>query len=81
MIYIPKENQLQFIQHISINIGYMEPEKPLLEENSIYELLVITPSNFLKHLIPLISHKNEHGIKTKLEQGDEIALFPPVSGG
>ena len=66
VIYIPLDDQIQFIQHITINISYMEPEEPLLDENSIYDLLIIAPSRFTKHLEPLVDHKNNHGMSTTL---------------
>jgi len=66
VIYIPLNDQIQFIQHIAINISYMEPEEPLLDERSIYDLLIIAPSRFTKYLDPLVNHKNDHGISTTL---------------
>jgi len=66
VVYIPLDDQLQFIQHIVINISYVEPEAPLLDENSIYDLLIIAPSRFTKHLEPLVDHKNNHGMSTTL---------------
>ena len=64
--YFPAENQLQFIQTITINISYREPSEPILEDNDAYDLLIISPFTFKRHLKPLINHKNEHGIRTKL---------------
>jgi len=66
VLYIPLEDQIQFIQHITINISYIEPEEPLLNESSIYDLLIIAPSRFTKHLGPLVIHKNNHGLSTTL---------------
>ena len=66
VIYIPLNNQIQFIEDITVNVSYMEPEEPPLDENSIYDLLIIAPSKFSKHLEPLVNHKNNHDIKTML---------------
>jgi len=70
--YIPGENQLKFIQHFEINIKYKEPTKNILDDNSIYDLLIIAPSSFTKLLQPLVNHKNKMGVKTNLVTLDEV---------
>ena len=46
---------------------------------------IFDKNNELKELVNILKNGRQikflNGIKTKLEQGDEIALFPPVSGG
>lgn len=42
------------------------------EKEAIYDLLIITPNEFSKLLNPLVSHKNEMGVKTKLLTLGEI---------
>lgn len=64
--YFPLEHQLQFIQQITVNISYAEPDDPLLEENDVYDLLVIAPSKFTQPLEKLVCHKDCHGMKTRL---------------
>jgi hypothetical protein len=64
--------QLQFIQQINVNISYMEPKNSLLPNYSLYDLLIISPSEFIKHLKPLVSHKNDYGINTKLVTLNEV---------
>ena len=64
--YIPLENKLKFIQNISVNISYIEPSNPILEDNDLYDLLIIAPSRFKTALRPLVSHKNKFGVRTKL---------------
>lgn len=70
--YIPGKNQLEFIQHFEINIKYKEPTKNILNDNSIYDLLIIAPSEFAKLLQPLVDHKNKIGVKTNLVTLDEV---------
>lgn len=70
--YYPADDQLQFIEHITVNISYEEPVEPPLEENDVYDLLVIAPSRFKRYLQPLVSHKNKYGVKTNLVELNEI---------
>ncbi|MCK4366278.1 MAG: hypothetical protein KAW45_09505, partial [Thermoplasmatales archaeon] len=41
--YYPLDDQLQFIRAITVNISYSEPSTPIIEENSIYDLLILAP--------------------------------------
>ena len=46
---------------------------------------IFDKNNELKEWVKILKNGRQikflNGIKTKLEQGDEIALFPPMSGG
>ena len=46
---------------------------------------IFDKNNEIKEWVKILKNGRQikflNGIKTKLEQGDEIALFPPVSGG
>ena len=70
--YNPSENQLAFVQHITVEISYREPSEPLLQEYDVYDLLILTPSKYTRHLQPLVEHKNNHGIKTTLVELPEV---------
>ncbi|UCD13000.1 MAG: peptidase C25 [Thermoplasmatales archaeon] len=70
--YFPDENQLWFIQNITVTIGYVEPDEPLLKDNDVYDLLIIAPSKFTQPLQPLVSHKNKMGMKTRLVDLEEL---------
>jgi len=70
--YYPIDNQLQFIQHIAVNISYREPINPIIEENKIYDLLILAPPKFASYLEPLVSHKNNFGISTRLVTLDDV---------
>jgi len=64
--YIPLQNKLKFIENITVTISYIEPSKPILEDNDLYDLLIISPSRFKRNLRPLVRHKNKFGVRTKL---------------
>ena len=70
--YHQSENQLQYITSITVNVTYLEPEKPLLNNNSYYDLLIISPSEFAKNLERLASHKESFGIKTRISTLEEV---------
>jgi len=62
--YNPVKNEILYTDKIDIKINYELPEKT--ETTSNYDLLVIAPDEWLSYLQPLVQHKEEHGIKTKL---------------
>ncbi|MBU0497926.1 MAG: hypothetical protein KKG04_08250 [Candidatus Thermoplasmatota archaeon] len=64
--YFSEEHQLQFVQNVEVTIIYQEPVEPILGENDIYDLLIISPDIFLRDLKPLVQHKNAFGMKTRL---------------
>ncbi len=64
--YFPQDDKIQFIQNITITIKYMEPIEPILEDNDVYDLLIITPSKYKRYLRHLANHKNRVGVKTKI---------------
>jgi len=53
-----KRNLSTFIRTIS--------EQPIGNEQSTYKLLIITPSEFIDELYPLVGHKNNIGMPTRL---------------
>ena len=70
--YFEELQQLWFISDISVNVSYEEPEKPLIEDKNVYDLLIISPKDFIKPLEKLVKHKNDFGVKTKLVDTCEI---------
>lgn len=64
--YFPMDNQVQFIDEITVNISYIEPSEPIIKDNDTFDLLVLAPSSFTRNLQPLICHKNKFGVRTKL---------------
>jgi hypothetical protein len=72
VVYVPLKDQLIFTKNVKVKITYEEPVEKLLENNDIYDLLIITPSSFSKTLQPLVDHKNSFGVKTKLATVEEV---------
>jgi hypothetical protein len=70
--YFENENQIEFIENITIDITYREPDNPILIDPEIYDLLILTPSKYENLLIPLIEHKNNFGFNTKLVTLDKV---------
>ena len=64
--YLPAEDQLQFIDNITVNISYIEPSYNILGNNDAYDLLIISPSKYKRQLNSLVNHKNRFGVRTKL---------------
>jgi len=69
--YNAGENKLSYVTDMDVKIKYTPPSKPLLT-NDVYDLLIITPSEFSDALQPLVEHKNSHGVSTMLVTLDEI---------
>jgi len=69
--YIPSENAIKLAHEMEIKIKYEPPEKTPIQ-NDVYDLVIIAPSEFSDALQPLVSHKESHGIKTKLVTLNEI---------
>jgi len=56
---------------MKIKVNY-EPSEKMPIQNDVYDLLIIAPSEFSDALQPLVEHKENHGVKTKLVTTDEI---------
>ncbi|MEA2054840.1 MAG: C25 family cysteine peptidase [Candidatus Thermoplasmatota archaeon] len=69
--YIPSTDELEYVNEMSIEINYIPPEKPMLN-NDAYDLLIVTPSEFSDTLQPLIEHKESYDVKTMLATTEEI---------
>ncbi|KAA0002333.1 MAG: hypothetical protein FE048_04025 [Thermoplasmata archaeon] len=61
---------LRYIKGAEIKVVYEEPLPFLFPD--IYDLLILAPSEFSDALQPLIQHKENYGIKTKLVTLNEI---------
>jgi hypothetical protein len=72
VLYHPTRNELTFTDNINITIIYKEPKTPPFTEMDDYDLLIIAPQEFVRNLQPLITHKNQHNIRTKLLTVEKI---------
>ncbi len=70
--YFAGDNQLHFIRDITVNITYQEPSDKIIKDNDTFDLLIISPSYFIKNLERLVVHKNKFGIRTALVSLDYI---------
>jgi len=69
--YIPAENEVEYVNEMSIEVKYTPPSKPLLT-NDVYDLLIVAPSEFADALQPLVEHKDSWGISTYLATLNEV---------
>ncbi len=72
IIYYENVNQIKFISNITIKITYQEPEKPILNDPDVYDLLILTPTKYEELLNPLSDHKNNFGVSTKIVTLDKV---------
>jgi len=70
--YAPGEQAIHYITHLNVTFVIDEPKQPLIEKHDDYELLIITPTSYEKQVEPLVEHKNQNGIDTKLVTTEEI---------
>lgn len=69
--YVPAKNELQYVSEISIEVEYEGPQR-LMMQNDVYDLLIISPSDFTGKLQPFVEHKEANGFSPKLVSLEEI---------
>jgi len=69
--YLSSQNILYYSDKIDIKIEYNAPKNNIYFPQ-IYNLLIITPSEFKSYIRPLIDHKNNFDVQTYLITLDEI---------
>ncbi len=70
--YLPSENLLREASDAEIMITYELPEQQSTMILDEYELVIIAPEKFTDALEPLVTHKIDKGMTTKLVTRDEI---------
>ena len=70
--YLPLDDQLQYINQITVTVIYQEPDQPVIDKNTIVDLLILAPTQFKTLLQPLVDHKNNQGVKTTLVELSEV---------
>ena len=70
--YSPKNDQIQYVKKVTIEVIFKEPSISLFGGHEVYDLLIISPSEFIDNLLLLVDHKNSHGVLTKLVALEEI---------
>lgn len=69
--YFPMSSLLQYTSGITVQLTYETPQT-VLTTNGIYDCLVIAPPLYHDEVQPLIAHKNNVGVQTKLVTTTEI---------
>jgi hypothetical protein len=69
--YNQKENILSYVESADVKINYTSPEHPVIFPD-IYDLLILTPDEFVYPLQVLKNHKEERNIRTKIVTLEEI---------
>ena len=70
--YNHSENKVLFTDYVNVSIDYKIVHESFFPEESVYDLVIITPLMFKENLTDLIEHKNSVGIKTNLTTLEEI---------
>jgi len=80
--YNPIEHNIQAIDSINIQIIYEQPTKPLAMGGDSYDMIIICHDPYTSLLQPLVEHKNNKGIQTKLISMQDIyeGTYFPVTG-
>ena len=70
--YCPKYDEIYYIENIELTLTIKSPDENIISSDSIYDLILITPNEFLDQLEPLMNHKNKLGINTIRKTTEEI---------
>lgn len=69
--YNPATRKLHYVVNIRVEVAYRVPQEPLSQAH-MYDLLIVAPEKFGQALQPLVDHKEQHGLATKLVTIGEI---------
>ncbi len=69
--YAPQANVLHAADSIDVTVTYEEPSAAMLTADE-YDLVIVAPGEFTGQLQPLVQHKEDHGLATKLVTLSEI---------
>ena len=80
--YQPEINQITGTNSISVDIEYQLPSDKTVSTIDQYSLVIITSQEYETPLEPLVTHKNDRGVSTKLVSLDDIqnSVYFPVQG-
>jgi hypothetical protein len=70
--YSPKSDKIYFIENINFKITLKIPDENIITNDTIFDLILISPVEFSDQLQPLINHKNNIGINTSIKFTEEI---------
>ncbi|MCX6671316.1 MAG: C25 family cysteine peptidase [Euryarchaeota archaeon] len=64
--YNPAQYTIQSLNSITIDITYEPPSQTFSSYTDTYDMIIICKDSYARLLEPLVTHKNTHGIQTKL---------------
>jgi hypothetical protein len=70
--YLPATNTIKYAKELEISLNYNAPDSDPFTSNAEFDMLIITPENFVSDLEPLVTHKNSYGVQTTIKTLDEI---------
>jgi len=69
--YSPAQNIIYYSKNADIEITYEEPVNPMIFDD-IYDMVIISPSEYSDELQPLMNHKNSYEVKTIIKTTETI---------
>ncbi len=80
--YHPDKNLIEWPDKIEVKIDYIKTKIPQQSTDEHYDLLILAPGEYLNNLMPLVEHKNNRNISTKLVALEDIyaGTYFPVKG-
>lgn len=80
--YNPVENRIQALDDLTINVTYAPSFHPFIPLSDAFDMIIICYDDYASLLEPLVVHKNNHGIQTKLVTLSEITdgTYFPTEG-
>jgi len=76
--YSPANNIIYYSKFVDIKVTYEKPNN-IIEFPNEYDLLIISPSEFEEAVQPLVTHKNNHNLKTYYVSLEDI--YSVTTGG
>jgi hypothetical protein len=79
--YSPGQQIIRYATKVVIHVEYDTPIQPVVFPDT-YDMIIITPSEFVEQLRPLAAYKNDSSVITKLVTLDDIygGTYFPVNG-
>ena len=69
--YYPADNMLSYAEELTLTVSYDLSSEPLQFPDE-YDLLIISPEEFVSSLQTSVDHKNGHGVRTYVKTLEEI---------
>jgi hypothetical protein len=70
--YLPESKTLLYSTQFTLDITYRQATPPVQASADSYSLVIIAPSEFAEHLLPLVDHKNTYEVSTIFVPLEEI---------